>query len=136
LFEVKRRTGSKEFIVWQAYLEEKRRQEREQYKKEEWYWAQIAFEVHRSNVQIDQNIRNAATLEQFLLNFEVKEEITNEESKAKRSREAMMNAKLFFSCLTGASTEALFDGAMVQDTKQGEELTGADQGPPKVQVCQ
>jgi hypothetical protein len=73
--------------------------------------AQIALEAYRANTQIDVSKRNEAKVKDFLMEFKLEKEDTDKE---KRKREMMMNAKFYFSCLTGVGMEALSNGSSEQ----------------------
>ena len=105
--------------------------ELEQHAKLEWYWAQLAYEVFRANTQIDFVSRNSARVKDFLMEFKVETALTSEEDKAKRAREQMMNAKLFFSCLTGVGMEPLANGQS-EVSKQNEKPEGDGRPAPEV----
>lgn len=68
----------------------------------------MACEVYRANTQIDVNARNLIKVKDFLMEFTLERE--DEARKKAREKTQMMNAKMFFSCLTGVGMEALADG--------------------------
>jgi hypothetical protein len=64
--------------------------------------------VFRANTQIDFGVRNSKSVKDFLMTFELQNFVEGSaEDKAKRQRERMMNAKFFFSCMTGVGMESL-----------------------------
>lgn len=101
LQQCQRRTTSTEFVEWQVRLEA----ERNDFKPEFHYLAQIALEVHRVLMKNPREV----TLQDFLLEFETKgapivpkaPEVVSEEEYEKRKAERTKQSKGFWATVLG-----------------------------------
>jgi hypothetical protein len=92
-----------EFLVWREFINKELEEDLKRHSKQEYYLAQIAMEVYRSN-----RPKASVRLNRFLLKFHVQKEVdleamTDEEYEAAR-KEAAERSKMYWKMLLGVKT--------------------------------
>jgi hypothetical protein len=122
LQEVKRKTTSKEFVLWMTYLQQRKKRQRDEHEKQDWYMAQLAAEVHKLSLVVEAvncadagnrsilyRQANAIKIDSFLLKFKMPEKLSPEEEQQRRKTK-LRQTKAIVAQMVGLNPKEVCDG--------------------------